>query len=188
MPYLIFVRHSLSQVDFTLPASHWHLSAEGLRRLSLVPPYLSGYELNRVISSQEPKAIETAQALTQTCHLNLEIRAGLHEHQRPQVKFLSFDQFESQVVSFFKYPDCLIFGSETANQAFHRFSTAVNQLICDYPQENLAIVSHGTVISLYVSRLTGKEPFGFWKRLGLPALVILSLPHFQLQQVVESIQ
>lgn len=188
MPYLIFIRHSLPQIDLSLPANQWHLSEEGFRRLALIPTHLAGYKLDRIISSQEPKAVETAQALAQTVHLNLEVRTGLQEHLRPQVKPLSIDQFESQVAVFFKYPDQLVFGSETANQAFHRFSTAVNQLICDYPQENLAVVSHGTVISLYVSRLADKEPFGFWKRLGLPALVILSLPHFQLQQVVESIQ
>ena len=185
---LIFIRHSLSQVDFTLPANQWHLSEEGFRRLSLVPPYLSGYGLTRIVSSQEPKALETAQTLAQSIHLNLEVRIGLHEHLRPQVMSFSVDQFESQVAAFFTFPDQLVFGSETADQAFRRFSGAINQLISDYPSENLAIVSHGTVISLFVSRLTGSEPFGFWKQLGMPALVFFSLPDFHLQLVIESIQ
>jgi broad specificity phosphatase PhoE len=188
MRYLIFIRHSLPQMDFTLPASQWHLSEEGLRRLTLIPQYLSGYELNRIISSQEPKAIETALALIHAIHLKLEVRAGLHEHQRSKAKSLTITQFESHVADFFKNPDQLVFGSETANQAHHRFSGAVNQLIIDYPQENLAVVSHGTVISLYISRQTGVEPFEFWRRLGLPALIILTLPGFHLQQVIESIQ
>jgi broad specificity phosphatase PhoE len=49
-----------------------------------------------------------------------------------------------------------------------------------HPNQNLAIVAHGTVISLFVSRLTNADPFLLWKRLGLPSFVVLSLPDSQI--------
>jgi len=53
--------------------------------------------------------------------------------------------------------------------------------------QTVAVVAHGTVISLFVSRRCELEPFNLWRRLGLPALVILSRPDLALIQVVESI-
>jgi len=37
------------------------------------------------------------------------------------------------------------------------------------------VVSHGTVISLFVSRLTGQPGFGIWSGLGLPCFIVLDM-------------
>ena len=57
----------------------------------------------------------------------------------------------------------------------------------EYTAENLAVVTHGTVLSLYVTRMAGLEPVAFWKSLGLPSFVALSLPGFELLRVVEHV-
>jgi broad specificity phosphatase PhoE len=56
-----------------------------------------------------------------------------------------------------------------------------------HPDQTVAIVSHGTVITLYVARAAGVEPFAFWQGLGLPAFVVLSWPRLGLLNVVESV-
>jgi len=80
------------------------------------------------------------------------------------------------VAAFFSSPNALVLGRETANQAHARFSTAVNAAMAQFPGQSIAIVSHGTVITLFASRLLGLPPVPFWRRLGLPSLVALSWP------------
>ena len=186
---LILVRHSLPIFQSEIPASQWRLSEEGFRRAALLPQHLSPYHPTRIISSPETKAQQTAQIIASSLHLTWFIEDGLHEHERPQAAGnTSQAQFENLVADFFAHPNQLVFGSESADQAYMRFSSAIDQLITSYPQETLVIVSHGTVISLFISHKCGLEAFELWRRLGLPFIIVLSLPGFQLQHITESIQ
>ena len=47
--------------------------------------------------------------------------------------------------------------------------------------EDLIVVSHGTVMTLFVAEATGVDPFAFWKKLEMPCAVTLSVPelHFR---------
>jgi len=78
-------------------------------------------------------------------------------------------------------------GSGTSAGAKHGPAKAVDGVIERFPGGNLALVSHGTVITLFVSRAVGAEPMPFWKRLDLPAFVVLSLPDLSLLNVVERV-
>ena len=57
-----------------------------------------------------------------------------------------------------------------------------------YEGRNLAVVAHGTVISLYVARKTGADPFTLWKRLDTPSYIVIDLPEFQIVKVVGSVE
>ena len=81
-----------------------------------------------------------------------------------------------------------ISGHETADQAHHRFSQALASLLEQYLDQNVAVVAHGTVITLFVTRAVGLQPFAFWKRLGLPSFVVLSVPGFDILSVVEEVE
>jgi broad specificity phosphatase PhoE len=56
-----------------------------------------------------------------------------------------------------------------------------------YVEQNVMAFTHGTVLTLFVARVTGLEPFALWKRLGLPSFVVLSLPQLELVRVVEKL-
>ncbi len=66
-------------------------------------------------------------------------------------------------------------GSQSPLRAFQGHSKA----------RSLAVVAHGTVISLYVARKTGADPYALWKRLNTPSYVVMTLPELQLIEVVE---
>lgn len=89
--------------------------------------------------------------------------------------YLYRDEFQAAMREFFKKPDRLVFGSETADQAYARFYQAVHSVLNDYASKTIIIVAHGTVISLFVSRLTGISDLFFWKELGLPSCVVLDM-------------
>ena len=173
--YLILVKHSLPEIREDLPAREWTLSKEGFFRARQLAERLSPYQPQILVSSPEPKAVETAGMIARKHHLSLQIVDDLHEHDRINVPHLSKQEFEEATRKFFKIPDKQVFGSETADKAHERFSNAVHSLLNIYKDKRIVVVSHGTVISLFVSRLTGGSDYSLWKDLGLPGFVVLDM-------------
>jgi broad specificity phosphatase PhoE len=184
---LVLVRHALPEFVVGLPASEWQLSDEGRRRCQRLADRLAAYDLAAVITSTEPKAVETGQIVADSLALPLETAPGLHEHERGVVTATGdHGAFQAQVSRLFEQPDELVFGTETADQAHARFATAVAAVIERHPHRNLAIVAHGTVITLFIARAAGLDPVPFWQSLGLPAFAVLSLPDLHLLEVIEN--
>jgi 2,3-bisphosphoglycerate-dependent phosphoglycerate mutase len=173
---LTLVRHSLPEIDKDRPARAWRLSGEGKARARRLADVLKSHGFDFIATSNEPKAVETAQILAAPYRLKPLVIAGLHEHERSTAApYLSQPDFEAVVRELFEKPDIPVFGNETANQAHERFSGAVHSILSDNKNSKIAIVTHGTVISLFVSRLTGKSGFQIWSQLGLPCFVVLDL-------------
>jgi len=133
------------------------------------------YQPQVLISSVEPKARETAEIIGARLRLDVQIVEGLHEHDRTTSPYLSSAEFQKVVQEFFLYPDNLVFGMETANEAHSRFSKVVHRILEAYQDQSIATISHGTVISLFVARLTGVSDFSLWNELGLPSFVVLDM-------------
>ena len=187
MPTLTLIKHSLPQINPTVPANQWRLSEEGRVRARVLAQKLAPHSPDLIFSSVEPKAVETAQIVGKVLDKPVEVVEGLHEHDRRNVKFLDKRKFEASIAQFFAQPDVLTFGDETADQAYHRFSQAVAGITASYSDSNLAFITHGTVLTLLVSRLTAIAPFPFWKGLELPSWVVLSHPDLALIKVFKSI-
>lgn len=186
-PKLILVKHSLPIIDPELPASLWELSPEGKKRCIPLAQQVAMYQPQRIFSSHEPKAIQTARMVAQHLDLLSQVAEGLHEHERPKPGLLSSDEFEKQVKALFAHPEDRVFGMETANQAQARFYRAIMQLTYPQPQQTTVIISHGTVISLFLQLICQVEPFPLWKSLKLPSFVVLSFPDYRLEQIFPSI-
>ncbi len=184
---LILVKHSLPEILPEIPPSEWHLSAEGRWRCQVLVDELAKHAPDLIFSSTEPKAQETAQIIAQQLIKPLNIVPGLHEHERKTIRFTNEEQFNASVREFFEHSDALVFGEETATQALNRFSGAVNQLLSKNRDQNLVIVSHGTVITLFVANNCGIEPFPFWSRLDLPSFVVLSLPDLEMLSTTQTL-
>ena len=175
MKSLILVKHSLPHVVKNIPACEWHLSDEGRMRAQLLAKRLESYQPEIIVSSREPKAMETAEIVASSLKLPTHAVEDLHEHDRSEPAYLARDEFELAVQEFFNKPDKLVFGNETADQAHQRFSRAIYALLKEYPNQTITVVVHGTVISLFVSRLTGTSDFLLWNELGLPSFVVLDM-------------
>jgi broad specificity phosphatase PhoE len=185
--YLLLIKHSLPTLDPVLPAAEWLLSEEGCQRCAFLAQQVASYSPKVVVCSQEPKASETGRLLARGLSLPRAVAPNLHEHERPIRGLAAREVFESAVESFFAHPKELVFGAESAQQAQDRFTKAVEGVLKDYPAQTLAIVAHGTVISLFVAHKTGADAFSLWKKLGLPSVIVLSLPDFELEKVIENV-
>jgi broad specificity phosphatase PhoE len=189
MPNLILIRHSNSKLDPDLPPHQWGLTEEGRRRCLPLAEQLRPYAPEVIVTSKEPKAIQTGQIVAETfgglpCHAT----EGLHEHRREHGPIVGADQFRERVFNLFARPDLLIFGLETAHEALDRFTGAVESVLVNHPNKNIAIVSHGTVMSLYYGQITGENAYAFWQALGLPAFYVVTLPEYRLLSVAMQIE
>jgi broad specificity phosphatase PhoE len=185
MRKLILVRHSQSRQDPSRPASQWELTEEGRRRCTALAEQLATYRVDLVVTSHERKAIETGSLAAARLGVPVEVAASLHEHERERAAFVPAADFEHMVANFFARPDKLVFGEETARQAGDRFDRAVRSVLEQHAAGNVAIVAHGTVMSLFIARYNQVDAAQFWQRLGMPAAVVLAAPGFKILEIAE---
>lgn len=180
---LILIKHSLPEIIENIPAREWNLSDEGRIRALKLAEKLKPYNPEVIISSVEPKAQQTAAVIAERLGLKFTMMDGLHEHDRSGTPFYSNESFQSLVRKLFDEPHTLIFGNETGAQALGRFRESIETILESYKDNNVAIVSHGTVISLFVSWLTKMDGYRLWKELGLPSFVVLDMQNKQLLKI-----
>jgi 2,3-bisphosphoglycerate-dependent phosphoglycerate mutase len=185
---LILIRHSQSQPQPDHPASQWPLTEAGRQRCSALAARLAAYTPDLIVTSRERKASETGALVAAQLGLPVSSAEGLHEHMREHIGWLPNPDFEHAVAAFFMRPDVLVFGEETAAQAGARFDAAVQTVLASHPGKNVAIVAHGTVITLFAAQHAGIAPLPFWKRLGMPAIVVFSLPELRLLEVIDRLE
>jgi len=173
MSYLILVKHAMPEIAEGVPSAQWHLSSDGRQAAAAFAQILEAYAPTRIFSSHEPKARETAEIIARHFGLLSQSRDGLEEHHRHTVPFLAAGSFEAAVRGCLEKPSDRVFGEETADEAAVRFHSAVDAIDMEASDDNVAVVAHGTVISLYVSSLTGIAPFTVWEQLGLPSCVVI---------------
>jgi 2,3-bisphosphoglycerate-dependent phosphoglycerate mutase len=182
MRTLLLIRHAQPEVKPGIPVREWPLSAAGRAATQhLATRLASGYSPTKLISSEEPKAHKTARILAGRLRLPLATDADLGEHRRARVPYLSQEDWHATMTRFFVQPDALVFGDETARAALDRFSAAVTRCLAHASRGDLALVTHGTVLTLFVAAHNPHaDALAFWRALALPDLVALTLPDFQL--------
>ena len=187
MRRLVLVRHSKPEIEPDKPASSWRLGEVGRRRSELLAARLRGFSPQVIWSSTEPKAVETAEIVADAFGVPACSALGLEEHHRRNVPFFATtDEFEKAVEHFFREPARLVLGTETAEQALGRFTSAIDQII-SAGHEDSVVVTHGTVMTLYAARAAGVHHMCFWRRLGMPSFVVLTLPDMDIRSVVERV-
>ena len=134
-----------------------------------------------MVSSTERKAIETAELLAADLRLRVHQDGRLCENDRTDLPILSTEEFESALAEFFSHPDQIIMGRDSANDALKRFGDGVEAAIRACTQGNVAVVTHGTVMSLFVAAHNDLDALAFWRQLGMPGLAVLSIPDYKLQ-------
>lgn len=176
---LILVKHSLPEIVDGVRAREWRLSAEGRRRCDPLADALAIYAPSgAIISSDEPKAIETAERVAARLGLPHGVDAGLAEHRRGAKKLLDEAEWQAAIARLFARPDRLEYGDETGDQARLRFESAIRRALAARASGAAGAcvcVAHGTVISLFTAAFAGADGYTLWRQLSLPSFVVLLL-------------
>jgi broad specificity phosphatase PhoE len=188
MAHLILVKHAMPVIVPGTPPERWELGDDGRQQARALAQYLWEYQPDVLITSVEPKAVETGRIVAEELGLNGSAAPGLHEHVRTNIPFFGQAEWLERVACFFARPSEVILGEESAAAALDRFSAAVDRVVVAHPGSTIVIVAHGTVIALYVASLTGQDGFQLWRSLDLPSCVVLSLPDGSVERIVPSIR
>lgn len=179
---LILIRHSQSRPEPDVAPSRWGLSDLGRERCALLANHLQSFDLQKIYCSNERKAVETAELTATGLGVPLKVAEGVHEHVRTGTPYLSQNAFLTTLQRFFAEPQELVFGAETAQEACRRFTRAVRILVRGESHGDVAIVTHGTVLSLFAGANSNWEPYDFWKKLDQPAVIVFDISSFALAQ------
>lgn len=149
MGKVIFLTHAEVEIDPAVAVPDWGLNAVGRARHApfAADPVLQ--DVGAVFSSDERKAVEAADLVSQARDLPVQRDAGLGENDRSATGYLPPDEFWPVVKDFFANPTRSIRGWETAQAAQTRIVAAVRRVIAATASHaDLLIVSHGGVGTL----------------------------------------
>jgi broad specificity phosphatase PhoE len=186
---LILIKHATPVKDPGRPSHEWELSDLGREQAIRLAEDLQtqNFAIDLVATSEEPKAQETAQIIAAAFDRPMQIVKELAEHDRSNVPVMQTREFISSVALFFKEPNRLVLGRETARDAKARITHAIERIMSDNAGKNIAVVSHGTVISLFAAEMLDEDPFRLWRRMGLPSYITIDWEKREAIRVVDRI-
>jgi broad specificity phosphatase PhoE len=151
----------------------WPLSAKGRQSAQWLADDLYDCGAKAVVTSREPKAIETGSIIAESLRVQATQADGLHEHERKTVPHLRTGEFISSMAQVFRRKDDLVLGEETAAAALSRFRAGLDAVLKANPDGDIVVVAHGTVIALLLEAIGAGDGFQFWRDMGLPSYAVL---------------
>jgi len=145
----VYITHPQVNIDPLVAVPQWGLSDIGRARATRAAQSPWAATLQRVVSSDERKAVETAEILASFSGAPVEVVAGLEENDRSATGFLPPAEFEEAADWFFAHPEESFRGWERAIDAQARIVHAVDRILADHdPAVPIAFVGHGGVGTL----------------------------------------
>jgi broad specificity phosphatase PhoE len=144
-------------VDRGIPVQSWGLSSIGRERTQTFARAKRFKSAARIISSEERKALETAQIIATALNITVEVRPGMHENDRSATGFLPPDEFELVANQFFAHPTVSIRGWERAIDAQDRIVREVERVLTGDADvdDDIIFVGHGAVGTLLLCHYCG---------------------------------
>jgi 2,3-bisphosphoglycerate-dependent phosphoglycerate mutase len=172
---VVLIRHAQIRVDPESSSDAWQLSPEGelaAERLTIHP---SVRGVACIYTSPEPKAVATAQAIAGGREVR--VCAGLRELDRGALGWIgSPEEYRETVRQILRNPDESVRGCESAARALRRVLQAIALIRSDHEEESVAVVSHGIVLTLYLSSVLERDPdIALWESIDFPDVAVVDL-------------
>ncbi len=156
MTFALYITHPQIRMDPDIPVPNWGLSEVGAARARLTATLPWVASLRRIVSSDETKAVETAEILSAVAGVNVEVIEDMGENDRSATGFLPPAEFEKAADAFFAEPQKSFMGWERAVDAQARIVKAVNRVLAAHdPLQPIAFIGHGGVGTLLKCHLDG---------------------------------
>lgn len=165
---LFLVRHGRPLVDRTRPAHSWELDPAAYDEVWALRE--SGRLPRRAVwfSSPEPKALATAELLTDG---EVGVVDGLREHVRESGEWV--EDFDDAVRRAFAVPDAVaVPGWEPLSACRARVVRTADGILAAHRDVDVVLVGHGTAWTVLAAALTGTAPdLDRWRALAMPDLL-----------------
>jgi len=182
---LILVKHAMPVLEASKAPAEWKLGEQGQKQAFSLIEKLKPYLPFSLYASTESKAYETAAIVAAGLNLDCTLVPGLGEIHRRPLPIMNPAEHRQLNQGIFAQRDQPVLGTESANQALARFSAAIDEQIDPaQTQENCVVVSHGTVIALFVEKHNPVDAFELWCKLNCASCVVLVMPGFRFQKLI----
>jgi probable phosphoglycerate mutase len=156
---LLLVRHALPLRSEPGEGSDPRLSAEGVAQAARLPDALARFPIQRVVSSPQVRAIETAQPVADALGVPVEVDERFAEYDRDLPHYIPVEQIAAENPAELQR---LINGqlpSGVDEAAFlARVSSAVDDLVAGAAHDDtVAVFGHGGVINVLLHQILGTE-------------------------------
>lgn len=171
MATIILVRHAMPHQDPHTPPKCWSLDSVGLQAAADLARQLPTTDY-RVVSSTEPKAFQTAEAIGAVRGGAVTVDERLVEVGRPQTWVPNHPQLAAAYAA-----GAVHEGWEEHESVIERFDAAVDAHLAAAQGRRLVVATHGMALTCWVAARIGlDDPVGFWRGLSFPDLVKVRLP------------
>jgi 2,3-bisphosphoglycerate-dependent phosphoglycerate mutase len=169
MASLYLIRHAHAQMVGSA-AEHWPLSEKGRREAGTLARQDFWREVDTIFSSPEPKALQTARPAARRWDIPLKVTDCLQELRRPRL----IPNYEKVIARLFTEPETSIANLESAGQVAERAAHCIEALVTTHPEQTLAVVSHGLILTIFLARLEGRWPtVDEWHAIPSPGVAIV---------------
>lgn len=172
---ILLIKHAMPLIQPQIPAPHWRLSDAGRDACAALAAALTPYAPEVIVTSEEPKAVETGEHTANYLSVPVMTRAGFHEQDNSgEIYEKEVSDWHAKVWAMFAQRHEVVYGVESAEAAAQRFEAALREVMAHLPGKRLAVVAHGRVITAFVTRYTPEiDAFDLWRSLSLPSFVVL---------------
>jgi broad specificity phosphatase PhoE len=167
---IFLVRHAAVTVREDRPSAQWHLSQEGRSGAQALACEQQWAALSGVHASSEPKAIATAQRIAAQHGRRIRIDRDLREVERPweggDYRGLVRRYLAGEVLDRW----------EPQAQAGERVHQAISRVLDNAEERDVALVSHGLVLTIYLADLLGldgDQAYHQWERIAFPDMAVV---------------
>jgi broad specificity phosphatase PhoE len=171
---LILVRHAEVIQDPGSPVEFWQLSFDGSTAAADLATHPALASTDCIWSSPEPKALATAEGLA--AGREVRVHPDLRELDRRAVGWVGDRAaYVALVEEILGLPEASVRGCERARGAERRFAAAVDGILAGAPGADVAVVSHGLVLTLYLSRLLQlpRPSLEIWRSIRFPDVCVV---------------
>lgn len=168
---LYLVRHAAVTVRPEEPARRWHLSQEGRAAADALSSAHPWPDLSIIYTSAEPKAIATAQRIAAPHGLPVSIERDLREVSRPATMYNDYPAVVRRYLA-----GAGMEGWEPRVEAQRRVRLCVDAIVARHRDGDVAIVSHGLALTLYLSdalSLAEDAAVNLWSSARFPDVAIV---------------
>lgn len=169
-PAVTYVRHAMPLVVEGVHPVEWHLDDEGRRAAGAVAQGLEVREgLGALVSSTEPKALETAAEIGARWSATVEGDDRLREADRPWIG----PGYRAMAHRYLRGEPLV--GWEPHAQVAARMGAGVDAAVEGAQGRSVVIVTHGLALSVHLGDRLGPEfdQESFWSRLAFPDAWVL---------------
>jgi probable phosphoglycerate mutase len=165
--HVLLIRHGRHGIP-AVPSSG-NLTLEGLEQARITGLKLASQNLERLLASPYPRAMQTAQIISRIIEVDVEIFRDLHNKTRSREQVLKRSEISERHPEFIipeDLPENWLPHEEKWEDLYRRAARVAKYLVSlETSHERIAIVSHAVTLDALTSILLGLEPLDrmrFW--------------------------